>query len=62
MVKRLIVVLGRGWAELWRPGNDAGSQPRIAEGAARDAEHQMGWGEEGLPRQGLPEEWGAGSD
>jgi len=29
------VVLPPGWKELWRPGNDAGPQPRIA-GAARD--------------------------
>jgi hypothetical protein len=30
------VVLLPGWKELWRPGNDAGPQPRIAEWAARD--------------------------
>lgn len=30
------VVLLPGWKELWRPGNDAGPQPRIAERAARD--------------------------
>lgn len=30
------MVLLPGRKELWRPGNDAGPQPRIAEGAARD--------------------------
>jgi hypothetical protein len=27
-----------GWKVLWRPGNDAGPQPRIAEGAAQDVD------------------------
>lgn len=31
-----VVVMLPGWKELWRPGNDAGPQPRIAEGAAQD--------------------------
>jgi hypothetical protein len=35
VVDRQMVVLP-GWKELWRPGNDAGPQPRIAEEAARD--------------------------
>ncbi len=35
-VVNVVLLLGRGWKGLWRPGNDAGSRPRIAEGAARD--------------------------
>jgi hypothetical protein len=35
VVDRQMVLL-LGWKELWRPGNDAGPQPRIAGEAARD--------------------------
>ena len=34
--KPVVLLPGWGWKELWRPGNDAGPQPRIAERAARD--------------------------
>jgi hypothetical protein len=34
--KPVVLLPGWGWKELWRQGNDAGPQPRIAEGAARD--------------------------
>jgi hypothetical protein len=37
--------------ELWRPGNDAGPQPRIAEGAARDVDRLLAgmWGDRLAP-------------
>ena len=46
-----MVVLGRGWKELWRLGYVAGSQPRIAEGVVQDVGHWMGLGEPGLSGQ-----------
>ena len=39
--KDVVTVLTRGWQELWRPGDYAGPQPRIAEGAARDVDRWM---------------------
>lgn len=42
------MVLTPGWKELWRPGNYAGPQRRIAERAARDV-GQSGGGVRGDP-------------
>lgn len=57
-VDQQVVLLAPGWKELWRPGNYAGSQPRIAERAARDVDRLFGeaWGEQMGPV--WPEGWG----
>lgn len=58
---RQVALLAPGWKELWRPGNYAGPQPRIAERAARDADRLLGeaWGGRMAPvwREG----WGEAS-
>jgi hypothetical protein len=40
--EEVVLVLARGWQELWRPGNCAGAQPRIAEGAAQGVDQWEG--------------------
>ena len=37
----LLLLLVPGWMDLWRPGNSAGSQPRIAERGARDVDRVL---------------------
>jgi hypothetical protein len=40
--RQVVLLLAPGWKELWRPGNYSGSQPQIAERAARGVDWLFG--------------------